>query len=58
MILFILCYSRAIITHHVSAGDTLGYLSKKYNISLKDLMEFNELDSHMIIIGTTIDIPQ
>ena len=47
-----------IITHHVSAGDTLGYLSKKYKISLKDLMEFNELDSHMIIIGTTIDIPQ
>ena len=48
----------SIITHHVSAGDTLGYLSKKYKISLKDLMEFNELDSHMIIIGTTIDIPQ
>jgi len=46
-----------IITHHISAGDTLSYISKKYQVSIRYLMEFNELDSHTIIIGTTIDIP-
>ena len=42
-------------------------LSEKYNSAIpqillfkkiEDLKEFNELDSHIIIIGTTIDIPQ
>jgi membrane-bound lytic murein transglycosylase D len=45
-------------THHVSRGDTLGGIARKYKVSIEDLKEFNELDSHIIIIGTTIDIPQ
>lgn len=45
-------------THHVSKGDTLGGIARKYRVSIEDLKEFNELDSHIIIIGTTIDIPQ
>ncbi len=45
-------------THHVSKGDTLGGIARKYKVSIEDLKEFNELDSHIIIIGTTIDIPQ
>ncbi|MDA7843510.1 transglycosylase SLT domain-containing protein [Methylophilaceae bacterium] len=45
-------------THHVSNGDTLGGIARKYRVSIEDLKEFNELDSHIIIIGTTIDIPQ
>ena len=45
-------------THHVSKGDTLGGIARKYKVSIEDLKEFNELDSHIIIIGTTVDIPQ
>ena len=45
-------------THHVSKGDTLGGIAIKYKVSIEDLKEFNEFDSHIIIIGTTIDIPQ
>jgi len=45
-------------THHVSKGDTIGGIARKYRVSIEDLKEFNELDSHIIIIGTTIDIPQ
>jgi LysM repeat protein len=36
----------------------LGGIARKYKVSIEDLKEFNELDSHIIIIGTTIDIPQ
>jgi membrane-bound lytic murein transglycosylase D len=47
-----------IITHKIKPGDTLGGIAKKYKISIKDLMEFNELKSTKIIVGKYIDIPQ
>lgn len=47
-----------IITHKISSGDTLGHLSRKYKISIRDLMEFNELKSHKIILGAILDIPK
>jgi membrane-bound lytic murein transglycosylase D len=47
-----------IITHKIKRGDTLGGIARKYKISIKDLMEFNELKSTKIIVGKYIDIPQ
>ncbi|MFQ3367952.1 MAG: membrane-bound lytic murein transglycosylase D [Methylophilaceae bacterium] len=48
----------SIITHKISAGQTLSHISDKYNISVKDIKEFNELQSDRIIIGDTLDIPK
>ena len=47
-----------IITHRVSRGETLGHLAIRYNVSVKDIKEFNELRSSRIIIGDILDIPQ
>ena len=47
-----------IITHTISSGETLSHISDKYNISVKDIREFNELRSDKIIIGDTLDIPK
>jgi membrane-bound lytic murein transglycosylase D len=48
----------SIVTHHVSPGETLSHISDDYNISVRDLMEFNELKSTKIISGSTLDIPK
>jgi membrane-bound lytic murein transglycosylase D len=48
----------SIVTHKVSRGETLSHISDKYNISVKDIKEFNELRSDRIIIGDTLDIPK
>ncbi len=48
----------SIITHKVSPGQTLSHISDKYNISVKDIKEFNELRSDRIIIGDILDIPK
>ena len=48
----------SIITHKISSGETLSHISDKYNISVKDIKEFNELRSDKIIIGNTLDIPK
>jgi membrane-bound lytic murein transglycosylase D len=48
----------SIITHKVLRGETLSHISDKYNISVKDIKEFNELRSDRIIIGHTLDIPK
>ena len=48
----------SIVTHHVSPGETLSHISDDYNISVRDLMEFNELNSTKIISGSTLDIPK
>ena len=47
-----------IVSHKIKSGDTLGALARRYKISIKDLMEFNELKSTKIIVGRYIDIPQ
>lgn len=47
-----------IITYKIKRGDTLGGIARKYKISIKDLMEFNELKSTKIIEDKYIDIPQ
>ena len=47
-----------IISHKIRRGDTLGGIARKYKISIKDIIEFNELKSTKIIVGKYIDIPQ
>lgn len=41
----------------IKRGDTLYSISKKYNISIEDLKEYNQLKSNMIIAGQTLIIP-
>jgi murein DD-endopeptidase MepM/ murein hydrolase activator NlpD len=41
----------------IKKGDTLYSLSKKYNISIEDLKEYNQLKSNKIIAGQTLIIP-
>lgn len=48
----------SIIAHKIKAGETLSYISDRYNISVKDIKEFNELRSDRIIIGDILDIPK
>ena len=50
-------YSK-IITHKIKSGETLSHISDRYNISVKDIKEFNELRSDKIIIGDILDIPK
>ncbi|MAS00428.1 MAG: lytic transglycosylase [Nitrosomonadales bacterium] len=48
----------SIITHKIKSGETLSHISDKYNISVRDIKEFNELRSDKIIIGDILDIPK
>lgn len=41
----------------IKKGDTLYSLSRKYNISIEDLKEYNQLKSNKIIAGQTLIIP-
>ncbi|MEI6856590.1 LysM peptidoglycan-binding domain-containing protein [Psychrilyobacter sp.] len=43
-------------THRVRPGDTLGVISKKYNISISQLQARNDLATNKIISGTNIDV--
>ena len=47
-----------IVTHRVSRGETLSHISIRYNVSVKDIKEFNELRTSRIIIGDVLDIPK
>lgn len=46
-----------VITHHITFGDSLRSIARKYKVSPRALMAFNELRSKKLMIGTTIDIP-
>ena len=41
----------------IKKGDTLYSISKKYNISVEDLKEYNQLTSNKIIAGQELMIP-
>ena len=47
-----------IVTHHVTRGETLSHIADNYKMSVRDLMDFNELKSTKIISGSTLDIPK
>ena len=42
--------------HIVSEGDTLWDISKKYNISIKELLKINKLKDRTLIIGQLLII--
>jgi len=48
----------SIVTHHITSGETLSDIAGDYKMSVRDLMEFNELKSTKIISGSTLDIPK
>ena len=43
-------------THRVQAGDTLYGLSRKYRISIEELMHINQLDDHTLSIGQILKV--
>ena len=45
-------------THTVVSGDTLAALAQRYNVSVADLMQLNNLSSTVIRIGQTLNISQ
>ena len=46
------------INYIVKRGDTLYNIAKRYNLTPKELMEYNNLSSSLLNIGDTIIIPQ
>ena len=46
----------SVFKHKVLKGDTLYSLSKKYNISIKDLLKINKLKDRTLIIGQLLII--
>ena len=46
------------INYIVKKGDTLYNIAKRYNITPKDLMDFNKLSSSLLNIGDTLTIPK
>jgi LysM repeat protein len=46
----------SVFRHEVLKGDTLYSLSKKYNISIKDLLKINKLKDRILIIGQLLII--
>lgn len=45
-----------VFTHVVEKGDTLYALSKRYNISVDELMQLNNLDSSALSVGQVLNI--
>ncbi|QOR65000.1 LysM peptidoglycan-binding domain-containing protein [Cytobacillus suaedae] len=46
-----------IVTHVVKSGDTLSLIAKLYNVTVTDLKTFNNLNTDMIRVGQSIQIP-
>ncbi|MDP8231489.1 MAG: LysM peptidoglycan-binding domain-containing protein [Candidatus Zophobacter franzmannii] len=45
-------------THKVIAGDTLYSISRKYNLTLRELRQKNKLNDNTISVGQMIEIPE
>jgi membrane-bound lytic murein transglycosylase D len=45
-------------THHIEKGETLSEIASQYGVTVKEIMEFNELRSSRIRAGDIIDIPK
>ena len=46
------------LKHKVSNGESLSVLAKRYNVSIDELKNFNNLNSNMVRIGQTLKIPR
>lgn len=45
-------------THRINKGETLSGIASQYEVTVKDIMEFNELRSTRIRAGDILDIPK
>lgn len=46
------------VRHQVKKNETLGEIAKDYNVSVEEIMEFNEIfDDKKLIVGNFIDVP-
>jgi membrane-bound lytic murein transglycosylase D len=43
-----------IVEHKVKKGDNLGSIAHKYNVSVAEIKEWNELESNNVVLGSTI----
>lgn len=43
-------------SHTVAKGDTLSKIAKQYNVSIKDIQEWNKLEKDIIYIGQVLKI--
>ena len=48
----------ATTTYTVQSGDTLYEISQKFNVSVADIKNANNLSSDLIKVGQVLDIPQ
>jgi LysM repeat protein len=44
-------------TYRVRRGDSLWDIAKRFGVTVKELMDFNNLSSHIVAVGTVIRIP-
>tara|TARA_B100000686_G_scaffold355183_1_gene470768 strand:- start:5700 stop:6461 length:762 start_codon:yes stop_codon:yes gene_type:complete len=49
--------SKRVIYYKVEKGDTLYSISKKYNISVKEILNNNKLNNNIILLGQILEIP-
>ncbi|MBB3698647.1 LysM peptidoglycan-binding domain-containing protein [Flammeovirga yaeyamensis] len=62
-ILFFLCCNASILfaqtntSHTVQASETLYSISRKYNVSVQDIIKANNIENNVIKIGQTLQIP-
>ncbi len=49
---------KTIETHRIEKGETLSEIAGLYVVTVKDIMEFNELRSTRIRAGDILDIPK
>lgn len=49
--------SSQVINYTVKSGDNLYTIAKKYNTTVNELMEFNNLKTNLLSVGQTIKIP-
>ncbi|NLA58603.1 MAG: LysM peptidoglycan-binding domain-containing protein, partial [Firmicutes bacterium] len=46
------------LTHVVQRGDSLYVLARRYGVSIKDIMEANNLTNELIVVGQKLTIPK
>ena len=49
--------SKIQMVHTVIKGDTLYYVSKKYNVSIESIVKLNEIEDQTIYLGQSLTIP-
>ena len=50
-------YDTSYVMYEIKSGDTLSQIAADYNVSLNDILEFNNINPDLIYAGTKIKIP-